>query len=466
MQLKTKKLKMEENQSVGVGPFQVNQNDISSEATELFASKEDDLSMLDGRFIAYEPLLPNLDSDNYDFQIPLTGMTYLQLPNSRLYVKGKITQDDGTDMIAEDVGKVAFANMPLTAMFQRIDVTINGVPMTDLSNCHANYKGYLETMMSYSDEAVNGHLSSSAIVMDTPGFFGNFTGAAETNQGFIERAVQVGKSKTFELMGPITGSDFFQIAKYFPPGVKLGIKFVKASNEFLICSAVAKRFKFKVEKVVLYIRHVVMSDALIHKHQTLLAGKKKLTMPYTKSEITTFNQSHGGHTFNMPSVIIDTLPRPVIFGFIKTANFYGAYAKNGWHFENLSIDNLFIKVNGVHIPATPYTPDFANNLFCREFREFHDNIGISHSRFSNMISPKFFKDGLCLWAFDLSPDMCNGWHLHPRKSGTLGIEVHFKNALTEPTTVVVFSQYDATLTLEAFQVGSNKITTNYAAVKK
>ena len=93
---------MDDLKSVGIGPLEMTESDLSP-ATELFSDPKDDLSMVEGRFIVYDPT-NNSDSE-YDFTIPPTGMTYLQLSAARIYVRAKIVQENAGNIIADDEGK-------------------------------------------------------------------------------------------------------------------------------------------------------------------------------------------------------------------------------------------------------------------------------------------------------------------------------------------------------------------------
>jgi len=99
------------------------------------------------------------------------------------------------------------------------------------------------------------------------------------------------------------------------------------------------------------------------------------------------------------------------------------------------------------VPSKPYTPDFNNNIYAREYREFMDNIGLSTGNHANMISPALYNNGLTLFAHDLTPDMCNGFHQHPRRTGCINIEAHFRTQITESVTAIVMCIYPAKLEL-------------------
>ena len=54
-------------------------------------------------------------------------------------------------------------------MFKAIELDIGSEVRSELINTHANYKNYMQTILSYGSDAVNHLQGSSWFVMDTPG---------------------------------------------------------------------------------------------------------------------------------------------------------------------------------------------------------------------------------------------------------------------------------------------------------
>lgn len=461
---------MEEVLPMSGGPLQANQNDLTTDSLELFKDYEEDLSMITGRFSTYSPQQLHTQ-DVFEFEIESQGMSYLYLPASRLYVRARILDAAGGDMVADDEGLVAYSDVPLAALFTRIDVRIDGVPMPDLSNAYSNYKGYFDTMLSYSQSTMERNMITSGALADTPGGYNNFYTANRanltTNAGFARRSNAVGRSNRFEFMAPIY-SDFFQIGKYFPPGMKITVRLTRSPHTFAICSSARvagvqnpplKEFKFHIDNIMLYIRHVQMNDSVLAYHQKLLGSGKTLCLPYKKTDIKVFTYSPGMEKISTV-ISTGTMPYHLMVGFIRSRNFYGALDRNPWYFENLGLDDMQMSVNEILEPTTPYRPNFTDNLYIREYREFLDNMGISHTNNSNVMTPLRYKDGLTLWAWDLTPDQCNGYHIHPRKTGTMKIEAHFQNAFTESITMLAVFLYHAKFNLTKDKKGEKRITTS------
>jgi hypothetical protein len=435
---------MDEISSAGL--MQGTENGLISDPTDLFRDAKTELTQKDGRWIVYEPI--NLNSqDEFIFNIPPQGLTYLNLRLSRLQIEAKIVHEDNTDIPGGDdgdSGKIAFLNLPGSSMFSNIDISLDGNPLSDLSNSYAHYKAYLDTIMSYSDSAAICHLRSAHFAMDDPGKFDVFNA---TNDGFGDRASSVGASETFTINTPLY-SDFFQIEKLFPPGVKLTLKLVRAPNKFVICTSLKKTYKIVVQSIKLWMRHITLFENIVQQHQRLLAADHPVILPFRKTEIVTFAFANNLNAISVKNMISGTLPRSVIIGFVHSDDFHGTFDTNAYNFRHLDIDFLQLDVGGVYLPPHPYKPDFTNNLYQREYRDFFDNIGISQANGGNMINSVLYKEGCTLFAFDLTPDLCNGFHVHPRHNGNITLDVHFKNPLKKAINVIAMCIYDAKLTLE------------------
>lgn len=80
------------------------------------------------------------------------------------------------------------------------------------SSSHANYKAYLETILSYDKTAKDSHLRAQIFAMDTPGHYNTKLLEGEPNEinkGYKERNVMIRNSRTFDVISPIQ-SDFLR----------------------------------------------------------------------------------------------------------------------------------------------------------------------------------------------------------------------------------------------------------------
>lgn len=82
-----------------------------------------------------------------------------------------------------------------------------------------------------------------------------------------------------------------------------------------------------------------------------------------------------------------------------------------YNFQHFNVDRVSIKFNEKQYPVVPYTPNWDDEIFTREYRDFIDNIGIGQDDVGNSITIQQWGFGSTLWAFDFSPELCNLYHM-------------------------------------------------------
>lgn len=98
----------------------------------------------------------------------------IDLNNASLYVKAQIVRANGDDLLGhEDI--VAPINLLGTAMWDSIQVKINGNPFTGAMNNNLGYKAYIDTLLSYDQDSWKTHLTTQYFSMDSPGLEQNMS---------------------------------------------------------------------------------------------------------------------------------------------------------------------------------------------------------------------------------------------------------------------------------------------------
>ena len=126
-----------------LGALQITEDDVMASAVDIFKKPAHEVAVISGRTIAYEPLSMT-ESGNMDFIIESMGEQYIQTGATRMEVKFKIVNVDGSNLVAAD--DVAFVSLPGLSMFRSSDVEINSNLITELTNTDLGIKGQIETM--------------------------------------------------------------------------------------------------------------------------------------------------------------------------------------------------------------------------------------------------------------------------------------------------------------------------------
>jgi hypothetical protein len=77
-----------------------------------------------------------------------------------------------------------------------------------------------------------------------------------------------------------------------------------------------------------------------------------------------------------------------------------------------------------------------------------DNCGIQHENETNGITYEDFVSNTCIWNFDLTPDLCNSFHLHETKTGSMDVSIGFKTGPTSPLYMIVYACYNSAIAID------------------
>jgi hypothetical protein len=425
----------------GFGSLQITENMLIANGANLFAPVVQEESLVDGTTTTYRPL--NLSNEGpIEFNIKPMGMKYVHLSACRLFAQLKIVMPNGDDIPARE--EVAFVNLPLSSMFKTIDIEVGGRIQPLLGNTHSNYKAYFETVLSYSGSARSSHLRASMLLMDTATRFENY--GAE-NLGYEARKTLTSESRSLQVEGPVH-SDFLNIDKFLPPGVEITVRFHRAPDAFALMSNVANAaYKIIIEDIKLRVRFVTLADSIVNQHMKRFETENAI-FPINRTELKSSAHPLGLRNLTIPNLFTGVLPKHIIITLIRSTNFNGTYPTNPYLFPHLNCNYATLSVNGEILPSDPYRPNFGLGLFTREYRDFFDNVGISHDDLGNVMTPELYSGGMFMLAFDLTPDRCNGFHSHAKKSGVINLELGFSADTPYPFQVLAFATYDNIVSLD------------------
>ena len=98
----------------------------------------------DGHFVEYHPLSSLSPSAPTEFAISGGGTECLDVKDTNLHVRAKVTQADGTSLAAGV--DVASVNDWLHTLFAQVDVSLNGTLISPSENTYG-YRAYLEATL-------------------------------------------------------------------------------------------------------------------------------------------------------------------------------------------------------------------------------------------------------------------------------------------------------------------------------
>ena len=111
----------------------------------------------------FAPLATIIQGAPYEFQIEGSGKNYIDLNDSKLEVRVKLTTPTGAD-IAETVN-VSTVNLPLHSLFQSVTMKIADKVVTESNNLNP-YRSLMETLLNYEAEVMKTRLKCEGFEED------------------------------------------------------------------------------------------------------------------------------------------------------------------------------------------------------------------------------------------------------------------------------------------------------------
>lgn len=381
-----------------------------------------------------DKILPTngLDSDPYEFIIETVGDTFLCMNNMYMYCKAKAVKADGTDFA--DGIEVAPINNTLSSLWRTVETKLNNVTINPSSSYNYAQKNYLQSILSF--EGTNYNVKQAGVWhLDEPG---HVDSATDENKGYKARKAIIKTSKPFDMCGEI-GADFLRSDNHLAPGNKLSLRFTRSADSFFFVTSVEEKFKLKILDLAIYVRRLRLTPEALSK-----VIKPRMSQRYmsTHTEMKEFPLAAGIQQWGTKIFAGGRLPKQVIVAMVKTKSQVGDYKANPFNYKHFGIKKINLKMNGTRIPQEPLELDISKDIFQRAFNHLFMNTGKYRINSGNCISDDAFQKGYTVFPFDLTPDLCNGFHTHAGNDGSLELEIEWADALTQGITVLVYAASD------------------------
>ncbi|MCP4349423.1 MAG: hypothetical protein GY795_28415, partial [Desulfobacterales bacterium] len=210
----------------------------------------------------------------------------------------------------------------------------------------------------------------------------------------------------------------------------------------------AQAYKIEIRTMKWYVKGVDISNSVC------LALEKSLMhytakYPIRRVDLRTIHVNAGLRETPENAIFNGQVPRRLVIGCVEAAAYHGDITKSPFNFKNFDIDQVSITAAGLTFPAKPLATNFETNLYTRAFVQLFEGLGISDDNKGNNINLATFKQGMCIFAFDLSPDEDDGsdhWDLI--KEGATSVNIHFRNPVPAGgIEVIVYAEFDNLLTI-------------------
>lgn len=441
--------------------------------TELFSNVPMQTIVEEGSWDRIAPL-SGFETGTLEFNIAPTD-EYIDLSETQLYLSCSIRKkvNDKYDLLDSD--KVGPINNFLHSLFSQVTLWLNNTQIENSNGSYA-YRAYIENLLNYGKGAKTSHLRSCLFEKDTPGYMEVFAkpkeedifgakkdityewlteainkyesriidkvSAPKYNAGFLNRTKKFQK-KTVELYGPLH-IDMFNSNKYLLNQVPVRLQLQRSKDSFSLMGAPGTdSYIVHIDKAFLHVRKVKLSPNIMNMHIKSLQSMNAY-YPIRRVIVKTISISEKKMYETLDKIHIGRMPRRVVVGFVKHSAVSGNFTQNPFNFEHFNLERIQLNVAGHSIPYRHAIDlDFNEDDYILGYSSIYKGLNKGIYLTGNDISYDEFKQGYALFAFNLTPDHCDGEHMSIPKTGELQIDVKFKQELATNISAIVYLEFDS-----------------------
>lgn len=161
-----------------------------------------------------------------EFNIPPLSTGYMDLKNSRMKIKLRITDHMNLPVTEDD--SVGLTNLPLHTIFAQIDTSLQQTPVSQLRTNYS-YKSYIDTLLTTSGD--NNAVRQSEIFFKDISDPDDANAIKGVNIGLFQRFQFTKGGNILDLEGPLH-VDLFQQDRLISNGVSLHLKLWPSKDPF------------------------------------------------------------------------------------------------------------------------------------------------------------------------------------------------------------------------------------------
>ena len=396
------------------------------------------------QWVHYRPASQS-DEGPLEFVISGAGHQYIDLQNSRLYIKAKILKADGSKipLVFKDTngsyvesnmnpeGFVSPVNLWLHSLFDQVDLLMQQ-EVVNSSNLYP-YRSYLETLI-YPYEPTLGEAElfykDSFTSMDaTKVLIGK-------NFGLDRRNLRGTTSQDIDMEG-VLHLDICCQSRYILNGIDIGLKLWPSRDSFSLMSDIGE-CQVKITDAVLKVCKVEVAPSVLDTHNNIMKHNMTAKYPGERTHMKSFTIVPGLQSFNKEDIFLGEVPHKVVCGLVSSAAFNGDFKKNPFNFIHGYISEIGIKVDNKPVPEKPLKTKFGDhcnsaNAF-RALFDDHPDLNITRDEFEH---------GYTLFSFTTQKGKDQA--LNTLQKGNCGIEIKFSKVTEEAMTLVIMAKFPSVM---------------------
>ena len=203
--------------------------------------------------------------------------------------------------------------------------------------------------------------------------------------------------------------------------------------------------KVSLSNVILKIRKVKVDQAIRDSTELLLKQTPAL-YPVRRVECKALTIPSKLPNIRQDNIFSGLVPTSFVFGLVDANSYTGAYGKNPYNFQHFKVTRVGLSVNGEEIPFKQLVLDYTSAKtkdFIRAYNTLFSGTGKMYANMGLDITRDDYPKGYTLYAFDLTPDMCNAAdYFNTVQRGSLSVDITFDEQTEVPIAMVCYADFE------------------------
>ena len=390
------------------------------------------------------------DGGPIEFIITGANLIYLDLNNSKLQVKAKITLANGNNLANGNV--VGPVNLMLHSLFSKVDMSLCGKSVSD-SNSLYPFRAYLESLLNYNAEVLKtrhyaeGWDKDLSTEIHTPAADGANTALARRRQRYVTSTVVT-------LIGRLH-LDLFHQDKLIPSNCGITLRLERNSPSWVLMNvaptqqAPQENYKIAILSARLLLRTKEISSSMALAHELMLQ-KTNYRIPFTRVETKKLQIPAGANSFNFSNVFTGQLPDRVVVGLVRDDAVAGSFILNPFNFENYDVNSICLKVNGDQVPRVALEPNFTSGDYLREYMYTLESLGYDLGDHMIDISPAEWSNGFTIYVFKVTPGPTGSVRTASR-TGYINLDIKFGTATPRNLSAILLGSRPSAIEIDKYR---------------
>ena len=373
-----------------------------------------------------------------------------------------------------DQTKVVPINLMCQAMWKDVEIKLNSNTVTRNTNLEYAMKAYLETVLTYGNDALDTHLQAEMWCPDDLEDIKSADYLTKYNEkkSFERKRKKFANNNDFSFVMQLH-TEFNSINGFIVDNMPYTFTFVRNDPKFFLrtnstdTGCDGGEYTVDFSELKLTGKFMKPSAEVLKAYRTWLAREEEAVYQTTRTDIRTDQMLKGQKSHDWNNIFAsDNLPDMIYVCMVDADAKNGDYGKDPYHFDHFGVSNIYMRVNNKTFPLEPLKPNWTGDNYLRTYKHLYENCSVKLNNIGLSITPERFKHGTTIFAWDLNHDNCGGAHAnHSELKGSASLHMVFDkpNGLDKNATVIVAGVYRDYLAIDVWR--RPNVLTSYGVAK-